>query len=71
MRSWSDSTASTSRRNINEQKKHQLKIIDECVQWYNEIKPHLSLNIEALETPIQAFQRKQPPKGERSETADP
>jgi hypothetical protein len=28
--------------------------------WHNEIKPHLSLNIEALETPIQAFQRKLP-----------
>jgi len=24
------------------------------------VKPHLSLNIEALETPIQAFQRKLP-----------
>ena len=26
--------------------------------WYNEIRPHLSLKIEALETPEQAFQRK-------------
>jgi len=29
-------------------------------KWHNEIKPHLSLNIEALETPIQAFHRKLP-----------
>jgi hypothetical protein len=34
--------------------------VDEHVHWHNEVKPHLSLNIEALETPIQAFQRKLP-----------
>jgi putative transposase len=45
---------------VYEQKQHQFKSIDEYVQWHNEIKPHLSLNIEALETPIQAFQRKLP-----------
>ncbi|MGA2237990.1 MAG: hypothetical protein ABSG74_02145 [Candidatus Bathyarchaeia archaeon] len=27
---------------------------------HTEIKPHLSLNVEALETPIQAFEGKQP-----------
>ena len=43
-----------------EQKQHQFKSIDEYVHWHNEIKPHLSLNIEALETPIQAFHRKRP-----------
>jgi len=28
------------------------------VRWHNEIKLYLSLNIEELETPIQAFHRK-------------
>jgi putative transposase len=45
---------------VYDQKQHQFKSIDEYVHWHNEIKPHLSLNIESLETPIQAFQRKQP-----------
>jgi putative transposase len=45
---------------VYEQKQHQFKSIDEYVQWHNEVKPHLSLNIEALETPIQAFHRKLP-----------
>jgi putative transposase len=45
---------------VYEQKRHQFKSIDEYVHWHNEIKPHLSLNIETLETPIQAFHRKLP-----------
>jgi len=45
---------------VSDQKQHQFKSIDEYVQWHNEIKPHMSLNFEALETPIQAFHRKQP-----------
>ena len=56
---------------VYEQKRHQFRSIDEYVHWHNEIKPHLSLNIEALETPIQAFHRKQPPKEEKTETAEP
>jgi putative transposase len=56
---------------VYDQKQHQFKSIDEYVHWHNEIKPHLSLNIEALETPIQAFHRKQPPKEEKTETAEP
>jgi len=47
---------------VYDQKQHQFKSIGEYVQWHNEIKPHLSLNIETLETPIQAFHRKQPPE---------
>jgi len=47
---------------VYEQKQHQFKSIDEYVQWHNEVKPHLSLNIKALETPIQAFHRKLPPE---------
>jgi len=51
---------------VYEQKRHQFRSIGEYVQWHNEIKPHLSLNIETLETPIQAFQGKLPP--ERTES---
>jgi putative transposase len=47
---------------VYEQKQHQFKSVDEYVHWHNEIKPHLSLNIETLETPIQAFHRKLPPQ---------
>jgi putative transposase len=32
---------------------------DDFVHWYNYIKPHASLNLEACETPMQAFIRKQ------------
>jgi len=54
---------------VYEQKQHQFKSIGEYVQWHNEIKPHLSLNIEALETPIQAFHRKLPlEKAEATQT---
>jgi putative transposase len=45
---------------VYEQKRHQFKSVDEYVHWHNEVKPHLSLNIESLETPIQAFHRKLP-----------
>ena len=45
---------------VYEQKQHQFKSVDEYVHWHNEVKPHLSLNIETLETPIQAFHRKLP-----------
>jgi hypothetical protein len=31
----------------------------------------MSLNWETLETPMQAFQRKKPPKEEKIETAEP
>jgi len=43
---------------VYDQKKHQFKDIDEYVHWHNKVKPHLSLNLENLETPIQAFHRK-------------
>jgi putative transposase len=57
---------------VYEQKQHQFKSIDEYVHWHNKIKPHMSLNWEALETPIQAFHRKLPPeKTEITETAEP
>jgi len=56
---------------VYDQKRHQFKSIDEYVHWHNEIKPHLSLNFETLETPIQAFHRKLPPKEEIAETTEP
>jgi len=39
--------------------------IDELVHWYNNIKPHMSLDWDNLETPAQAFVRKMPEKGTR------
>jgi len=57
---------------VYEQKQHQFKSIDEYTHWHNEIKPHLSLNIETLETPIQAYHRKLPlEKTEKTETTEP
>jgi putative transposase len=53
---------------VYQQKQHQFKSIDGYTQWRNELKPNLSLNIEALETPIQAFHRKLPEKTEATQT---
>ncbi|MEA3248619.1 MAG: DDE-type integrase/transposase/recombinase [Nanoarchaeota archaeon] len=40
-------------------KKRKLFVsLQEFVYWYNYVKPHLSLNFEELETPVQAFRRK-------------
>ena len=35
--------------------------LEELVAWYNEDRPHLSLNFEHAETPLHAFVRKLPP----------
>jgi putative transposase len=43
-------------------KRAQFKTLEEYVHWQNEVKPHLSLDFERLETPIQAFHRKKPPQ---------
>lgn len=40
------------------QKRDLFPSLKEFVYWYNQIKPHLSLNFEELETPAQAFRRK-------------
>ena len=37
--------------------------VDELVEWYNEKRPHMSLNMEVIETPHQAFIRKMPGEG--------
>lgn len=34
------------------------KTKEEFLKWYNEVRPHRSLNFETLETPAQAFKRK-------------
>ncbi len=36
--------------------------LEELVAWYNEDKPHLSLNFERAETPLHGFVRKLTPK---------
>lgn len=37
--------------------------IGEFMEWYNTIKPHGALNLEQMETPIEAYYRRMPPKG--------
>ena len=39
-------------------KRHFFATKEEFIHWYNEIRPHLSLNFDVLETPAQAFIRK-------------
>jgi len=43
-----------------EQKLFEFNSIDEFVDWYNYVKPHMSLNFDELETPYQAFLRELP-----------
>lgn len=38
----------------------QFKGLDELVEWHNAVRPRMSLNLDALETPLQAFERKLP-----------
>lgn len=40
------------------QKRDMFSNLQEFVHWYNHIKPHLSLNLDVLETPEMAFRRK-------------
>jgi putative transposase len=40
------------------QKRYMFQNLQEFVYWYNRVKPHLSLNMDVLETPEQAFRRK-------------
>ena len=39
-------------------KRYMFETKEEFMHWYNEIRPHMSLNFEVLETPSQAFIRK-------------
>ncbi len=36
--------------------------IDELMEWYNVTRPHMSLNLDVIETPYQAYLRKMPDK---------
>jgi transposase InsO family protein len=36
--------------------------VDDVLRWYNERKPHMSLDFEHAETPLEAFERKLRPK---------
>ena len=38
--------------------RHAFQTKEEFITWYNEVRPHRSLNFELLETPSQAFERK-------------
>jgi putative transposase len=38
--------------------RHAFSSDEEFIVWYNEVRPHSSLNFQVLETPIQAFLRK-------------
>ena len=39
-------------------KRHMFETLEAFVDWYNEVRPHRSLNFDMLETPSQAFIRK-------------
>jgi len=41
-----------------ERNRRAFKTFEEFVYWYNEVRPHMSLNFEVFETPSQAFERK-------------
>ncbi|WP_456370758.1 IS481 family transposase [Geoglobus sp.] len=43
-----------------EQKLNLFGSVEEFVEWYNHVKPHMSLNFDELETPYKAFLRKLP-----------
>ncbi len=46
-----------------ERKFHLFRDIDELIDWYNNIRPHMSLNLDVLETPSKAYARKMPKEG--------
>ena len=37
--------------------------IDSLMEWYNMRRPHMSLNLDVIETPYKAYLRKMPPEG--------
>ena len=39
-------------------KLHEFKSMDDLIRWYNNVRPHMSLDFDNLETPSQAFVRK-------------
>jgi len=45
-----------------EQHRGRFNILEEFVQWYNDVRVHMSLNMRHAETPSQAFIRKMRPE---------
>ena len=37
---------------------HEFGSLDELMEWYNNVRPHMSLDWDNLETPTRAFERK-------------
>lgn len=46
-----------------EERLDRFKSIDELIRWYNMKRPHMSLNLEVIETPYEAYIRKMPKEG--------
>jgi putative transposase len=46
-----------------EEKLPRFKSLDDLIEWYNMRRPHMSLNLEVIETPYKAYLRKMPPEG--------
>jgi len=46
--------------------KREFRSLDEIMRWYNEVKPHESLDFEHAETPAHAFVRKLRPKDRKA-----
>lgn len=44
--------------NTYERHRDAFSTVEEFITWYNDVRPHRSLNLEVLETPEMAFQRK-------------
>ena len=37
--------------------------LEDLMVWYNDVRPHMSLNLDVIETPSEAFVRKMPAEG--------
>ena len=46
-----------------EEKLPRFKSLDNLIEWYNMRRPHMSLNLDVIETPYKAYLRKMPPEG--------
>jgi putative transposase len=46
-----------------EEKLPRFKSLDDLIEWYNMRTPHMSLNLDVIETPYKAYLRKMPPEG--------
>ena len=44
----------------------QFRDVDEVAAWYNDVKPHASLDFDRAETPREAFVRKLRPRERRA-----